>query len=243
MKEWLQRNITLFGKDKVEYLGNTKVIILGVGGVGSYVAESLARSNIGTLILVDKDIIDITNINRQIHALHSTIGKDKVTVMKERILDINPKCNVITHKVFIDKENITNLITDDIDFVVDAIDTITSKYEVIKYCLSNDIKIISAMGAGNKYDPTKFKLSDISKTKYDPIAKVIRQKLRKDIINKNLMVVYSEETPSKASDEYDNNLSTIRKENYIIGSNAFVPSTMGLIMSSYVINTLIDEVK
>ena len=174
--------------DKIELIKNSTVMVVGIGGVGGYATEALARTGVGTLILVDKDKIDVTNINRQIHSLHSTIGKEKVDVMKERILDINPNCKVILINEF-DLDSAFKLIPQ-CDFVIDAIDTITNKIKLIKECLNLKVAFISAMGAGNKVDPTRFEIADITKTQYDPIARIIRSKLRKEGIYVKVPVVY-----------------------------------------------------
>ena len=185
-------------------------------------AEALARSAVGHLILIDKDNVDITNINRQIHAMSSTVGKSKVEIMRDRILDINPAAKVETVQDFYISGDIPTC-----NYVVDAIDTITAKINLAVECNRRGIKIISSMGAGNKLNPTQFRVADIFKTSVDPVAKVMRKKLR-ELGIKNLKVVYSDEVPRKV-------------ENFI-GSTAFVPSVAGLIIASEVVKDLIDEV-
>lgn len=172
------RNELAIGKEGLNILKGSSVAVLGVGGVGSFAVEALARSGVGRLILVDKDDVDITNINRQIHALLSTIGKPKVDLMKERIADINPECEVIALKMFYTEETYETFFSYKPDFVIDASDTISYKIHLMKECLKRKIPIISSMGAANKTDPTRFKIADISQTHTDPIAKVIRTKLR-----------------------------------------------------------------
>jgi tRNA threonylcarbamoyladenosine dehydratase len=206
-------------------INNTTVLILGVGGVGSYAVESLARCGIGTLIIVDNDIVDITNINRQIPALHSTIGLKKVDVMKQRILDINPECKVLTIDKFIDINNIDILFKQNIDYVVDACDTISTKKLLILECIKRNIKFISSMGTGNKFDPTKLEIIDIRKTSYDPIARIIRKTVKDEHIKEKIMVVCSKEKPFNTKE-------------YTPGSNSFVPSTAGLLCTSYIINDI-----
>ena len=155
------RTELLIGAEGIDKLQASKVVIVGVGGVGSYAVEALARSGVGKLVLVDDDIVCLTNLNRQIIALHSTIAKSKVEVMKQRILDINPKCDVQTYKTYIKEDNIAEMIDLDTDYVIDAIDTVTSKIALIMWCKAHNINIISCMGTGNKFDPTKFKIADI----------------------------------------------------------------------------------
>ena len=248
MEHWLSRTERLIGKEAVEKLKSSKVLVFGVGGVGSFCTEALARSGIGTLILVDNDDISISNINRQIHANHKTVGKSKVEMMKNRIMDINPECNVITHQVFVTKENIPEIIKKDIDYVVDAIDTVTSKLDIISYCKENDIEVISSMGTGNKLDPTKFKISDIYKTQTCPLAKVMRRELKRRCIKK-LKVLYSEElpiTPEAETNQEENNSKdnndkiTIRKRS-TPASIGFVPPVAGMIIASEVVKDLINK--
>ena len=195
--EIFQRTKLLLGEENFLKLQNSTVAIFGIGGVGSFTAEALARSGVGHLILIDKDNIDITNINRQIHALTSTIGKSKVEVMKERIFEINPSAKVdAIQKFYLPNENAEDFFICDYDYVVDAIDTITAKINLVCECKSRGIKIISSMGAGNKFNPEKFKVGDIFETSVDPVAKVLRKKF-KELGIKNLKVVYSDEVPKK----------------------------------------------
>ena len=192
MSHPFSRTELLIGAEGLKKLKNSTVAIFGIGGVGSFAAEALARSGVYTLILIDDDHICLTNINRQIHALHSTVGKSKVEVMKTRILDINPKATVITYKEFYDSENAEKLLYNDYDYVVDAIDTIDSKLDLIERCKKYNIPIISSMGMGNKLDPNKLEVSDIYDTSVCSLAKVMRRQLRKRGI-KDLKVVYSKE--------------------------------------------------
>ena len=225
--ERFQRTKILIGEENFLKLQAATVAVFGIGGVGSFTVEALARSGIGHLVLIDKDNIDATNINRQIHALTSTLGKSKVEVLRERILEINPAAEVDTiQKFYLPDEPVENFFICRYDYVVDAIDTITSKINLVVECRRRNIKIISAMGAGNKLDPTKFKVADIFKTSVDPVAKIMRKKLRELEID-SLKVVYSEEIPRRVDGEK------------IIGSVAFVPSVAGLILAAEVVNDLI----
>ncbi|MFC0296192.1 tRNA threonylcarbamoyladenosine dehydratase [Geobacillus jurassicus] len=246
MLHQFSRNELAIGPEGLEKLKNATVAVLGIGGVGSFAVEALARSGIGRLVLVDRDNVDITNINRQIHALLSTIGRPKVELMKERIADINPACDVIALQMFYTEETYEQLFAYDLDFVIDASDTIVYKVHLMKQCLKRGIPIISSMGAANKMDPTRFRIADISKTHTDPIAKVIRAKLRKEGIRRGIPVVFSDEKPVKIREDVrqvvGNDASPIRKAKMPPSSNAFVPSVAGLIMASYVVNQLLKDV-
>ncbi|KYD28296.1 ThiF family adenylyltransferase [Geobacillus sp. B4113_201601] len=246
MLHQFSRNELAIGPEGLEKLKNATVAVLGVGGVGSFAVEALARSGIGRLVLVDRDNVDITNINRQIHALLSTIGRPKVELMKERIADINPACEVIALQMFYTEETYEQFFAYDLDFVIDASDTIVYKVHLMKQCLKRGIPIISSMGAANKMDPTRFRIADISKTHTDPIAKVIRAKLRKEGIRRGIPVVFSDEKPVKIREDVrqvvGNDASPIRKAKMPPSSNAFVPSVAGLIMASYVIQELLKEI-
>lgn len=233
MENWLQRTEFLIGKEAIEKLNKSKVVVLGVGGVGSFVIEALVRSGVGNIAIVDNDTIDITNINRQIHANLNTVGKSKVEVMKERILSINPNCNVKTHQVFINEGNISEIVDKDTDYVVDAIDTASSKILSIVLCDKNNINIISSMGTANKLYPSKLKIADIYDTKVCPLAKIMRYELRKRNI-KSLKVLYSEETPIK-----NNNRPLNDKGRPTPASIAFVPPCAGLIIAGEVVRDII----
>ncbi|MGO5076142.1 tRNA threonylcarbamoyladenosine dehydratase [Clostridium sporogenes] len=233
MENWLQRTEFLIGKEAIEKLNKSKVVVLGVGGVGSFVIEALVRSGVGNIAIVDNDTIDITNINRQIHANLNTVGKSKVEVMKERILSINPNCNVKTHQVFINEDNISEIVDKDIDYVVDAIDTASSKILSIVWCDKNNINIISSMGTANKLYPSKLKIADIYDTKVCPLAKIMRYELRKRNI-RSLKVLYSEETPIK-----NNNRPLNDKGRPTPASIAFVPPCAGLIIAGEVVRDII----
>jgi len=235
MNSFYTRTELVYG-DKIELIKNATVMIVGVGGVGSYAAEALARTGVGKLILVDKDEIDVTNINRQLHALHSTVGRQKVDVMKERMLDINPDIEVELINQFELDEAFLRI--PDCTFVIDAIDTITNKILLIKECLNQNVPFISSMGAANKVDPSMFEISDIRKTQYDPIARIIRQKVKKERIKGKIPVVFSKEIPRKQEKVLTD--SNIRKQSTPPGSLAFVPSVVGLICASYVIKIITE---
>jgi tRNA A37 threonylcarbamoyladenosine dehydratase len=239
MSNFLTRLELAVQEEGIDKLKNSTVAILGVGGVGSFSAEAIARSGVGTIILIDKDDIDITNVNRQIHALHSTVGKSKVSTMKERILDINPDCNVVELHMFYTDETYERLFEYNLDFLIDASDTITFKWHAIKECLKRDIKFISSMGAANKMDPTQFQIADLRKTKYDPIAKVLRQKCRKERIKGKIPVIYSEEIPMKMNYFFE---GENRKQKIPPSSNAFTPSVAGLIAASYCVRSILGLV-
>ena len=247
MLHQFSRNELAIGKQGLDLLKNKTVAVLGIGGVGSFSAEALARSGVGRLILVDKDDVDITNINRQIIALLSTVGQPKVDLMKDRIADINPDCEVIALKMFYTEETYEQFFSYGLDFVVDASDTISYKIHLAKECLNRQIPIISSMGAANKMDPTRFQIADISKTHTDPLAKVIRTRLRKEGIRKGLPVVFSDESPIVTLDEVNKVVgkedAKIRKAQFPPSSNAFVPSACGLIMASYVVRELLSDIK
>ncbi|KEZ85111.1 MoeB [Clostridium sulfidigenes] len=246
----LSRTELLIGKDGLNKLKGSKIIVFGVGGVGSFTVEALVRAGVGTIVLVDDDTICLTNLNRQIHATYDTVGKVKVEAMKDRVLSINKACNVITHQVFVTKENIPEIISDDVDYVVDAIDTVSAKIALVEYCNEKGIKIICSMGTGNKFDPTQFKVADIYDTKVCPLAKVMRHELRKREI-KSLKVVYSEEMPTKPKQDDVVTCKTgcvctggtkkcaIKRQ--IPGSISFVPPVAGMIIGGEVIKDLLKE--
>ncbi len=231
MKEQFSRTAKIYGEKAIEKLNNSHVAVFGVGGVGGYVVEALARSGIGKFTLVDNDTICETNLNRQIIATYYSIGKDKVTVMKERILSINPDAVVITKKCFFLPENQDDFDFSQYDYVVDAVDTVSAKIALVLKAQEANKPIIASMGAGNKIDPTQFVITDIYKTEMDPLAKVMRRELKSRGV-KHLKVVYSKEKP----------ILPIVSERKAPGSNAFVPSTCGLIIASEVIKDLTEFV-
>ena len=227
------RTELLVGEEGINKLHNSKVIVFGIGGVGSFVVEALTRAGVGNLILVDNDTICISNLNRQIHATQATVGMIKVEAMKERVISINPKCNVEAKQVFITADNISEIIPSVVDYVVDAIDTVTSKLALAEYCYKNNINIISSMGTGNKMDPTQFRVSDVFKTKVCPLAKVMRHELRKRGVKK-LKVVYSEEMPMTP----DKGRAVPSAKRQTPGSISFVPPVAGMIIGGEVIKDL-----
>ena len=261
MSDVFARTKLLLGEDALERLSKARVIIFGVGGVGGYVAEALARSGVGHIELVDKDVVDETNINRQIIALQSTIGRYKTEVMKERILDINPDAEVVTHNIFYlpktANEYEESEADDEIDFskydyVVDAVDTVTAKLFIIEEADRCKVPVISSMGAGNKLDPTSFKVADIYKTSVCPLAKVMRRELKKRGIKKLKCVYSTEEALQITDDKTDKETVTNNNENDLQseekksvrkkkapGSVAFVPSVAGLIIAGEVVKDLI----
>lgn len=227
------RTEMVVGTENLEKLKNSKVAIFGVGGVGSYTAEALARTGVGNLVLIDHDEVSLTNLNRQIHATVDTIDKPKVEVMKERILSINPEANVEIFKEVYNADTAEKMLKADYDYVVDAIDMVTSKIDLVVRCQEMNIPIISAMGAANKMDPTKLEVTDIYKTSVCPLAKVLRHELKKRRVKK-LKVVYSKEQPIKP---LPLETSDVRRE--VPGSVAFVPSVSGLIIASVVVRDII----
>lgn len=226
------RTQMLLGKAALDRLAAAHVAVFGVGGVGGYAVEVLARSGVGAIDLIDKDVVDITNLNRQIIALHSTIGEQKVEVARRRILDINPSCRVTTFPIFYLPEVSDDFDLSPYDYVVDCIDTITAKLELIRRCHHQQIPLISSMGAANKIDATAFRVADLSKTAIDPLAKILRKKLRKEGIE-HLKVVYSEEEPMMLVEPLMN-----EKGRPVPASNAFVPAAAGLIIGGEVIKDL-----
>lgn len=243
MNNAFSRTMLLVGEDGMEKLKNAKVAVFGVGGVGGYVVEALARSGVGTLELIDNDKVSLTNINRQIIATHSTIGRYKVDVAKERILDINPAAAVNTHKTFFLPETVSEFNFYDYDYVVDAIDTVTGKIALVMEADRTHTPVISSMGAGNKLDAAGFMVADIYETSVCPLAKVMRRELKKRGISK-LKVVYSKEKPiaPKGDMSVINDLqetdTSVRKRQ-MPGSVSFVPSVAGLILAGEVIRDIV----
>lgn len=233
LKKFLRTEL-LIGKEGIEKLQNSKVAIFGIGGVGSYVVEALARAGIGKFILVDKDEVDETNINRQIIATTKTVGRAKVEVAKKRILEINPEASVEIYQEFFMPET-QGILEETVDYIVDAIDTVTAKIELVVRANKLKLPIISCMGTGNKLDPTKFKIEDIYKTTVCPLAKVMRKELRERGIKK-LKVLYSKEEPIKLNNSIDKN-----SKRQIPGSISFVPSVAGLIIAGEVIKDIIKS--
>lgn len=230
MDNWLNRTEKLIGKENSQNLKHSHVAVFGLGGVGSYVVEGLIRAGIGNISIIDNDIVDITNINRQLIADTETVGKNKVDVEEERILRINPNANVHKILTFVDKNNIYNIMENlgsSVNYVVDAIDTVSSKLEIIKYCYEHNIKLISCMGTGNKLDASKFEIADITKTSVCPLAKIIRKEL-KNLNIPHLKVLFSKELPIKTFEGSPASIS-------------FVPSVAGLLIAGEIIRDMIDS--
>ena len=251
MLDQFSRTELIFGKDAMEKLSNSRIAVFGIGGVGSYTAEALVRSGVGAIDIFDDDKVCITNINRQLFATRKTVDKYKVDVAEERLLEINPNVKITKHNIFFTNENADEINFSKFDYIVDAIDTVTGKIALAMKAQENNVPIISAMGAGNKVDPTRFEVSDIYKTEVCPLAKVMRSELKKRGIKK-LKVVYSKEMPitSKVTENVcgENNCicppDTKRKcsnRRQIPGSNAFVPPVVGLIIAGEVIKDLIAD--
>ena len=220
---WLNRLNKIISNDVLDNIRNKTVLIIGLGGVGGHALEAIVRMGVNNVILVDNDVVDITNLNRQLLSLNSNIGDKKVNVARKRVLDINPDCNVITINKFIDSTNYLELFSYNIDYVIDACDTVTTKILLIEECLNRNIKIISCMGTGNKFYPEMLEISELKKTSYDPLAKVIRNKFKNE--KRKIMVVYSKEESVKINDRTP-------------GSTSLVPSVAGVMCASYVINDI-----
>lgn len=245
MLHQFSRTELAIGPEGLDILKNSTVAVLGIGGVGGMAVEALARSGVGRLILIDKDVVDITNVNRQIHALTTTVGQLKADLMVERIKLINPECEAIALNMFYTEDTYEELFKHNIDYVIDASDTIIYKIHLMKECLDRKIPMISSMGAANKMDPTRFQVADISKTTVDPMARVIRQKLRKEGIKKGIKVVFSTETPVKPRQDVTDqivpeNAPDRRKAKQPPASNSFVPPVVGLIMVSVTVKDLLE---
>lgn len=221
----LDRLEILVGNENIKKLKNTTVLIVGIGGVGGYALEVIARSGIGKIIIVDKDTVDITNLNRQIITTKNNIGLNKVDVAEQRIKEISD-AEILKINKFITKENIEELFNEKIDYIIDACDTIETKKELIRQSIKRKIKIISCMGTAKKMNPSKLKIMEIEKTNYDPLAKIIRKMVREEKIKEKIMVVCSDEIP-------------IKREK--LGSNSLVPSTAGILCASFVINDIVGD--
>lgn len=216
----------LIGKEALNKLKTKKIVVLGLGGVGGYVVESLIRSGIENITIIDYDTIDITNLNRQIISVKSNIGKLKTDEFEKRILSINENVQITKLNLFIDENNIDEILTKDIDYFIDACDTINTKKLVIKKCLQKNIKFITCLGTGKRMNPEKLTICDIKKTKYDPIARILRKYVKDEKINQKVMCCYSEEQPKKI-------------DNKTIGSSIFVPSAAGILIASFVVRDML----
>lgn len=256
MLNQFSRTELLLGNEAMEILKNSRVAVFGIGGVGGYCCEALVRSGVGHFDLIDDDQVCLTNLNRQIIATRKTVGRDKADVMKERMLEINPKADIRLHKTFFLPENADEFPFKEYDYVVDAVDTVTAKIEIIMKAKENNVPVISCMGAGNKIDPTQFRVADIYKTKMCPLAKVMRHEMKKRHV-KHLKVVYSEEKPIRPLDDMANSCRTncicppgakhkCTERRDIPGSTAFVPPVAGMIIAGEVIKDLTginDQIK
>lgn len=231
------RTELLIGKENIEKLHNTKIAVFGIGGVGSYIVEALARAGVEKFVLIDNDVVSLSNINRQLIALHSNIGIPKVDVAKKRILEINPRANVEVHKEFFLSES-EDFFDGSFSYIIDAIDTVSGKLEIVQRAQKHNIPVISCMGTGNKLDPTKFEIADISKTSVCPLAKVMRRELKKRGIT-HLKVLYSKEEPHILDKEVMEELKKDSDKNNVPASISFVPSVAGLIIAGEVIKDII----
>lgn len=240
METPLQRMELLIGEENLKKLKESTVMVVGVGGVGSYAAEALARSGVGRLVLVDGDTVAPSNLNRQIHAVFATIGKSKTEVMKERIDSYRDDCIVVCKDMFYNADANEQLFDVEVDFVIDAIDTMSSKLSLIKYCKEHEIPFISSMGMANRLDPTKVECCDLMKTSYDPVAKIMRNLVRKHHIKGKIPVVFSKEQPSVQTKIVNENGIT-RKQKMPPASSPFVPSAAGLAAASYAMNVLLKK--
>lgn len=221
-----ERVISFIGNDNFNKIKKTTVLVVGLGGVGGYATEALVRSGIGKLIIIDHDTVDKSNLNRQIISLTNNLNQNKVSVCAKRVKEINPDCEVITQKIFLDRDSINTIDNYQIDYIVDACDTVATKKLLIDYSLAKDIKLISSMGTANKIDPSKLEITDIRKTSYDPLAKILRKYVNDMHINKKIMVVSSTERPIP---------------NKELASLIFVPASAGLLCANYIIKDIIKD--
>lgn len=242
METAVDRLKLILGEERLEVLCNSRVMVLGLGGVGSSCAEALARGGVGSLVLVDRDVVTPSNINRQALAFHSTLGKPKATVMSEMVTDINPTCETLAVQAYIDKERVSEQLgaLPRPDYVVDAIDTISQKLAIAAWCQAQGIPEVSAMGGANKLDPTRLRFSRIEKTSVDPLARIMRKECRKRGI-RNLMVLYSDEQPREAEGKWDviDEHGFVREGASILGTMSFFPPIMGQMLAGYVIRDLV----
>ena len=238
MAEWTERAALLFKPDGLEKLQKAKVLVVGLGGVGSFAAEFLVRAGVGKLTIVDGDTVDITNINRQLPALHSTIGEPKVKIVGDRLMDINPELNLIRIEEFLSPERASEIVTTEFDYVLDCIDSLTPKITFLKLAYESKVKVVSSMGAGAKLDPTKLQVVDISKTYNCPFAQQVRKMLKQHEIRKGIKVVFSPENPIKESLMLTDG-KNFKKSAY--GTISYLPAVFGAVAASVVIRDLIGE--
>lgn len=241
MENQFSRTELLLGSSAIKYLQKCRVAVFGLGGVGGYTVEALARSGVGTLELIDNDVVALSNLNRQLLATHKTIGRPKVEIAAERVADINPECQVITRQIFYLPENARDFDFAQYDYVVDAVDTVSAKISLIEAANAASVPIISAMGAGNKLDPSAFEVTDIYKTSVCPLAHVMRKELKKRGIKK-LKVVYSREKPIKPSLSENSSSADFHRRS-IPGSVSFVPPVVGLIIAAEVVKDLLSDMQ
>lgn len=238
MAKWQERAALLFKEEGLEKLKNSHVLVVGLGGVGSFAAEFLARAGVGNMTIVDGDTVDITNINRQLPALHSTVGMPKVRVVGDRLIDINPELNLTRLEEFLSPERAFEIVTPDFDYVLDCIDSITPKLNLLIASKRKKVKVISNMGAGGKYDASKVKVRDISHTEYCPLAKNIRKRLKEHKISKGVKAVYSTEMPDQSSIKLTDG-KNFKKSFY--GTNSWMPCLFGLYAAETVVKYLIKK--
>lgn len=246
MLNQFSRTELAIGPEGIAAMKNSTVAVLGIGGVGAIAAEALARMGVGRIVMIDKDVVDVTNINRQLHALTTTIGQEKAVLMQERIKLIHPECDAIALRMFYTEETYEKLFEYPLDYVIDASDTIVYKVHLMLQCKARGIPVISSMGAANKMDPTKFQVTDISKTHTDPLARVVRRKLREAGVTRGVKVVFSTETPVRPREDVTQrivpeNAPDIRKAQMPPASNSFVPPVAGLIMVSVAVRDLLSK--
>ena len=238
MAQWQERAELLFKEEGINTLRNANILVVGLGGVGSFAAEFLVRAGIGNITIVDGDTVDITNINRQLPALHSTVGKPKVTIVGDRLMDINPVLNLIRVEEFLSPERALEIVSPDFDYVLDCIDSLTPKLNLIIAAKRKKVKVVSCLGAGGKYDSSKVMVRDISKTKVCPLAKNVRKRLKDAKINKGVKAVFSTETPDATS------IKTTDGKNFkksFYGTNSWMPAQFGLHAAETVIRHLLNK--
>ena len=238
MQQWNERTYLLLGRQAADALAAAHVVVVGVGGVGAYAAEMIARAGVGRMTLVDGDVVSESNINRQLPALHSTVGLDKVEVMRQRITDINPEVRVEALKMFVTPGTVEQLLDCKPHFVIDAIDSVAPKVALIDHCLRQGIGIVSSMGAGGRIDPTAVRYADISQTRNDGLARVVRTRLRKDGFHRGLTVVWSEELPVESSLTLTDELPCKRSS---YGTVSYLPCIFGCMLAAHVIKKLSNK--
>lgn len=240
MAKWQERAELLFKSEGLNNLKNANVLVVGLGGVGSFAAEFLARAGVGNMTIVDGDVVDITNINRQLPALHSTVGLPKVELMATRLMDINPELNLVTVKEFLSPERAFEIVTSDFDYVLDCIDSVTPKLNLLIASKRKKVKVISSMGAGGKYEASKVKVRDISRTEYCPLAKNMRKRLKEQKISKGIKAVFSTEVPDQSSIKLTDG-KNFKKSFY--GTNSWMPCLFGLHAAETVVKYLLKKSK